>query len=230
MPRRALLPLLLLASTFSTLLAATALGHGVAEGDAAYIQSISGPQLLPYLYLGAKHMFTGYDHLLFLAGVIFFLYRLRDVALYVSLFAIGHSLTLLLGVLGGIHADAYLVDALIGFSVVYKAFDNIGGFERLGWRIDNRAAVFVFGLAHGFGLSTKLQDLSLSQDGLIPNMLAFNVGVELGQLAALALILLAFQFWRQSAGFVRGAFTANLVIMTAGFMLMGYQLTGYAVA
>ncbi|HWK53969.1 MAG TPA: HupE/UreJ family protein [Hyphomicrobiales bacterium] len=230
MPKRALRPLLLFVSAFLTLSAATAFGHGVSGGDAAYIQSISGPQLLPYLYLGAKHMFTGYDHLLFLAGVIFFLYRLRDVALYVSLFAVGHSLTLLLGVLGGIRADAYLVDALIGFSVVYKAFDNIGGFERLGWRIDNRAAVFVFGLAHGFGLSTKLQDLSLSQDGLIPNMLAFNVGVELGQLAALALILLAFQFWRQSTGFVRGAFAANLVIMTAGFMLMGYQLTGYAVA
>jgi len=201
--------------------------HGVAEGDAAYIQAIDGMHLMPYLYLGAKHMFTGYDHLLFLAGVIFFLYRLRDVALYVSLFAVGHSLTLLLGVLGGIHADAYLVDALIGFSVVYKAFDNLGGFERLGLHINNRAAVFVFGLAHGFGLSTKLQDLSLSSDGLVPNMLAFNVGVELGQLAALALILLAFQYWRQRPSFMRGAFASNLVIMTAGFMLMGYQLTGY---
>jgi hypothetical protein len=182
------------------------------------------------LYLGAKHMFTGYDHLLFLAGVIFFLYRLRDVALYVSLFAVGHSLTLLLGVLGGIHANAYLVDAVIGFSVVYKAFDNLGGFARLGWHINNRAAVFAVGLAHGFGLSTKLQELSLSQDGLVPNMLAFNVGVELGQLAALTLILLAFQFWRQSPSFLRGAFATNVAIMTAGFVLMGYQLTGYAVA
>lgn len=220
------LVLLLLASAVT----GTAWAHGVAEGDAAFIQSIEGVAFFPYLYLGAKHMFTGYDHLLFLAGVIFFLYRLRDVAIYVSLFAVGHSLTLLLGVLGGIRADAYLVDALIGFSVVYKAFENIGGFERLGIRIDNKAAVFAFGLAHGFGLSTKLQDFSLSSDGLVANMLAFNIGVELGQLAALALILLAFQYWRRSPSFLHGAFASNLAIMTCGFMLMGYQLTGYFVA
>lgn len=207
-----------------------AFGHGVAEGDASYIQAIEGVHFMPYMYLGAKHMFTGYDHLLFLAGVIFFLYRLRDVALYVSLFAIGHSVTLLLGVLGGIHADAYLIDALIGFSVVYKAFDNLGGFEKLGVKINNKAAVLVFGLAHGFGLSTKLQDLSLSQEGLVPNMLAFNIGVELGQLAALTLILLAFQYWRKSPAFLNGAWATNAVIMTAGFMLMGYQLTGYLVS
>lgn len=219
--------LIFAATALSLFASSAARAHGVAEGDAAYIQAIEGVHFLPYLYLGAKHMFTGYDHLLFLAGVIFFLYRLRDVALYVSLFAVGHSLTLLLGVLGGIHADAYLVDALIGFSVVYKAFDNLGGFDRLGVRINNRMAVFVFGLAHGFGLSTKLQDLSLSQEGLLPNMLAFNAGVELGQLAALSLILLAFQYWRYSPSFMRGAITANIVIMTAGFMLMGYQLTGY---
>ena len=137
---------------------------------------------MPYVYLGAKHMFTGYDHLLFLAGVIFFLYKMKDVALYVSLFAVGHSITLLLGVLGGIRADAYIVDAIIGLSVVYKAFENMGGFERLGVYINTRHAVFLFGLAHGFGLSTKLQDLSIASEGLVPNMLAFNVGVELGQL------------------------------------------------
>lgn len=206
-----------------------AVAHGIVGGDAAFIQAVDGIQLAPYVYLGAKHMFTGYDHLLFLAGVIFFLYRLRDVALYVTLFAIGHSLTLLLGVLGGIHANAYMVDALIGFSVVYKAFDNMGGLGRLGLRIDTRAAVFVFGLAHGFGLSTTLQELSLSREGLLANMLAFNVGVELGQLAALTLILLAFQYWRRSPSFLRGAFAANGLIMCAGFMLMGYQLTGYFV-
>ncbi|MDR0780757.1 MAG: HupE/UreJ family protein [Pseudomonadales bacterium] len=213
-----------------SLCASAAFAHGVAQGDAAYIQSATGVQFFPYLYLGAKHMFTGYDHLLFLAGVIFFLYRLRDVALYVSLFAVGHSLTLLLGVLGGIHANAYLVDALIGFSVVYKAFDNLGGFEALGLRINNQAAVLVFGLAHGFGLATKLQDLQLSPAGLVANMLAFNVGVELGQLAALAVMLLAFQYWRQSPRFLRGAFISNSFIMTCGFLLMGYQLTGYFIA
>ena len=212
------------------LLALPVFAHGVAEGDAEFIQRISGVAFMPYVYLGAKHMFTGYDHLLFLAGVIFFLYKMKDVALYVSLFAVGHSVTLLLGVLGGIRADAYIVDAIIGLSVVYKAFENIGGFQRLGVTINTKHAVFLFGLAHGFGLSTKLQDFTISSDGLVPNMLAFNIGVELGQLAALTIMLLVFQFWRQSPSFLRGAFTTNMIIMTAGFILFGYQMTGYFVS
>jgi hypothetical protein len=207
--------------------AIAAFGHGVAEGDAQYLEHATGVQFLPYLYLGAKHMVTGYDHLLFLAGVIFFLYRLKDVALYVTLFAVGHSTTLLLGILAGIRADPYIVDAIIGLSVVYKAFENIGGFRRLGIRIDTRLAVLVFGFAHGFGLSTKLQDLALSKDGLIANMIAFNIGVELGQFAALAVILIAIELWRTRSGFVRQAYAANVAIMAAGFALFGYQLTGY---
>jgi hypothetical protein len=201
--------------------------HGVAEEDARYLERISGLQFIPYMYLGAKHMVTGYDHLLFLAGVIFFLFRMRDVALYVSLFAIGHSATLLIGVLGGIRVNPFLVDAVIGLSVVYKAFENIGGFEQLGFSIDTRLAVFLFGLVHGFGLSTKLQDLSLSQDGLVGNMIGFNIGVELGQFTALAIILLGFQLWRRSPSFYKRAYATNMVIMTAGFVLFGYQLTGY---
>ncbi|MBT5032015.1 MAG: HupE/UreJ family protein [Proteobacteria bacterium] len=210
--------------------ASAALGHGVAEGDAQFIERISGTHIIPFMYLGAKHMVTGYDHLLFLAGVIFFLYRIRDVALYVTLFAVGHSTTLLLGVLAGIRADAYIVDAIIGLSVVYKGFENIGGFRRLGIEIDTRAAVLLFGFAHGFGLSTKLQDLTLSAEELVPNMLAFNVGVELGQFAALALILIGFGLWRRSGTFLRGAYAANVAIMTAGFTLFGYQMTGYFVS
>lgn len=210
--------------------AASVFAHGVAEGDAQYLETVSGPQVIPFMYLGAKHMFTGYDHLLFLAGVIFFLYRLKDVALYVTLFAVGHSLTLLAGILGGIRADAYVVDAIIGLSVVYKAFENIGGFQRLGLNIDTRAAVFIFGLAHGFGLSTKLQDLALSENGLVLNMIGFNIGVELGQLCALALIFLVFQYWRRSGSFLQGAFITNMLIMTAGFALFGYQVTGYFVS
>jgi len=221
-PLLSILPLLFFSSV--------GLAHGVSSDDAAFLETVTGFSFFPYLYLGAKHMFTGYDHLLFLAGVIFFLYRMKDVALYVSLFAIGHSLTLLLGVLGGIRADAYIVDAIIGLSVVYKGFENIGGFKCLGIHINTKAAVFLFGLAHGFGLSTKLQDLALTQEGLIPNMISFNIGVELGQLAALAFILLAFQFWRQHESFMKGAVATNLVIMTAGFMLFGYQLTGYFTA
>lgn len=208
------------------LLPALSFAHGVAEGDARYLESVQGLQFIPYLYLGAKHMVTGYDHLLFLAGVIFFLYRVKDVALYVSLFALGHSLTLLLGVLGGIRVNPYAVDAVIGLSVVYKAFENIGGFRLLGFSLDTRWAVFLFGLVHGFGLSTKLQDLQLSAEGLVPNMIAFNLGVEIGQFTALALILLLFMWWRQSPSFLQRAWAANIAIMTAGFVLFGYQLTG----
>jgi len=217
-----------LAGIGAWLLAAAAAAHGVADADARFIEHAQGIHLVPFLYLGAKHMVTGYDHLLFLAGVIFFLYRLKDVALYVTLFAVGHSATLLLGVLAGIHANAYIIDAIIGLSVVYKAFENLGGFRRLGLQFDTRAAVLFFGLAHGFGLSTKLQDLALSSDGLVPNMLAFNIGVEIGQLAALSLILIAFDVWRRSGTFLKGAFAANTAIMAAGFVLFGYQIAGYA--
>ncbi|MET0291288.1 MAG: HupE/UreJ family protein [Steroidobacteraceae bacterium] len=204
--------------------------HGVSGGDAAYLESVKGTAVFPLMYLGAKHMVTGYDHLLFLAGVIFFLYRLKDVALYATLFAVGHSLTLLMGVLGGVHANAYVVDAIIGLSVVYKALENLGAFRRWGVAIDPRFAVFAFGLAHGFGLATKLQELTLPIEGLVGNIVSFNVGVELGQLVALSLILLSFQLWRRSPSFERAAWGANVAVMAAGFVLFGYQLTGYFVA
>ena len=210
------------------LVAGTAFAHGVAGEDQAFMLSHSGPLIAPYIYLGAKHMVTGYDHLLFLAGVMFFLYRLREVGLYVTLFAVGHSVTLLLGVLGGLHVNAYLVDAVIGLSVAYKAFENLGGFRRLGLNPDTRAAVFIFGLFHGFGLATKLQDLAISPDGLVANMVSFNVGVELGQLFALGLILLLLNLLRASGQFFRFAGATNVAIMSAGFVLIGYQLMGYA--
>jgi hypothetical protein len=176
-------------------------------------------------------MVTGYDHLLFLFGVIFFLYRMRDVGLYVTLFAVGHSVTLLYGVLSGTHVDAYLVDAIIGFSVVYKALDNLGAFKTwFGVQPDTKAAVLVFGLIHGFGLATKLQDFALPRAGLAPKIVAFNAGVEIGQLLALAAILIAMAYWRRTAAFSRQAFAANVVVMICGFMLMGYQLTGYFVS
>ena len=202
-------------------------GHGITGADQAFLVNNVGPQIGPFIYLGAKHMVTGYDHLLFLAGVIFFLHRLRDVAAYVTLFAVGHSATLLLGVLGGVHANPYLIDAVIGFSVVYKAFENLDGFRQFGFQPNMKAAVLIFGFFHGFGLSTKLQDLAISPDGLITNMLSFNVGVELGQLAALSVMLIGFNAWRQTDSFLRHAFTANVLLMVAGFVLIGYQLTGY---
>lgn len=205
-------------------LPAMAWAHQVAGSDATYLQSVQGVEAGPLAYFGAKHMMTGYDHLLYLAGITFFLYRLRDVATYVTLFAIGHSITLLLGVLAGVHANTHTVDALIGLSVVYKAVENIGGLRRLGWSIPPRAAVLAFGLAHGLGLATKLQELHLPTTGLVGNMLAFNAGVELGQLAALTLIWLMLQAWRQRPAFTRQAYVANVVLMGAGFVLFGYQL------
>ncbi len=209
------------------LLPGLAWAHGVAEGDASFIQSQEGFHFWPYFYLGAKHMVTGYDHLLFLAGVIFFLYRLRDIGIYVTLFALGHSLTLITGVWFDIPANAYIVDAIIGLSVVYKAFENVGGFEHLGVSINTKAAVCVFGLFHGFGLATKLQELTLSEDGLLGNLIAFNVGVEVGQLVALTGIIAVMNLWRFTARFQTQAILANGFLMTCGFMLMGYQLTGY---
>jgi hypothetical protein len=218
-----------LATVVALLACGTALAHGIAGDDQAFLLRVTGPHVGPYVYLGAKHMVTGYDHLLFLAGVIFFLYRLKDVALYVTLFAVGHSTTLLIGVLGGLHVDSYLVDAVIGLSVVYKAFENLGGFRRLGLEPNTKAAVLFFGFFHGLGLATKLQDLALSQDGLITNMVSFNVGVEIGQLLALGLMLIAFNLWRRSGSFLRHAFAGNVVLMAAGFVLAGFQLTGFFV-
>ncbi len=210
--------------------AALAWGHGVAEGDKGFVERSAGLQVIAFLYLGAKHMVTGYDHLLFLFGVIFFLYRMKEVALYVTLFAVGHSVTLLLGVLAGIHASPYLVDAIIGLSVAYKALDNLDAFQRwFGFKPDARAAVFIFGLAHGFGLATKLQEFSLSPDGLVGNIVAFNVGVEVGQLLALGIMLIAIAWLRRSASFVRNAYLANAALLCAGFVLTGYQLAGYFV-
>lgn len=204
------------------------LAHGVAGGDAQFLETAVGIQFWPYLYLGAKHMFTGYDHLLFLVGVLFYLFRMRDVAIYVTLFSLGHSITLLFGVLAGLRMDAYIVDAIIGFSVVYKAFDNLGGFQRLlGFSPNQRAVVFIFGLIHGFGLATKLQDLSLSEEGLVPNMIAFNIGVELGQVAALVFIVTALQLWRSTPGFTRQATAINFLLMAAGFALVLMQLVGF---
>ncbi|MGN6096581.1 MAG: HupE/UreJ family protein [Bosea sp. (in: a-proteobacteria)] len=227
---RALL-LILLAATFGLFGLNAALAHAVAEGDKGYIQEITGVNIIPFVYLGAKHMVTGYDHILFLFGVIFFLYRLKHIAIYVSLFAIGHSTTMLLGVYFNVGINSYIIDAIIGLSVVYKALDNMGAFQRwLGFQPNTKAATLIFGLFHGFGLSTKILEYNISPDGLVPNLLAFNVGVEIGQLTALAMILIAMGFWRRTNSFWRHAYAANTVMLAAGFVLIGYQLTGYFIS
>jgi hypothetical protein len=209
----------------------SAFAHAVAEGDKGYIQEISGVNLLAFLYLGAKHMVTGYDHILFLLGVIFFLYRLKHIGIYVTLFAIGHSTTMLLGVLFNVGINSYIIDAIIGLSVVYKALDNMGAYQRwFGVQPNTKAATLIFGLFHGFGLSTKIIEYNIAPDGLVPNLLVFNVGVEIGQLLALGAILIVMGFWRRTDGFLRHAYTANAVIMCAGFVLIGYQVAGYLIS
>jgi len=223
--RRALLAFVALA--LLAVLTTDALAHGVADGDKGFIQESAGVLIGPFIYLGAKHMVTGYDHVLFLFGVIFFLYRLKHIATYVTLFAIGHSTTLLFGVLTGVGASAYLIDAIIGLSVVYKALDNLGAFRRwFGLQPNTKAATLIFGLFHGFGLATKILDFRMSADGLVANLIAFNVGVEIGQLLALSGILIAMGFWRRTPSFARHAYAANVVLLTAGFILTGMQLAG----
>ena len=209
---------------------AEALAHAVAEGDKGYIQEITGVHFLPFVYLGAKHMVTGYDHILFLLGVVFFLYHLKDVGIYVSLFALGHSTTMLAGVYFNIGINSHIIDAIIGLSVVYKALDNLGAYQRwFGFQPNTKAATLIFGFCHGFGLSTKIIEYEVSPDGLLPNLLAFNVGVEIGQLLALSAILIVMAYWRRTIGFWRQAYTANVAMIAAGFLLMGYQITGYLV-
>ncbi|MEL3891651.1 HupE/UreJ family protein [Ferrovibrio sp. MS7] len=217
-----------LATLLAVLVSSTAFAHAVADGDKGYIQEVSGVLLLPFTYLGAKHMVTGYDHILFLFGVIFFLYRMKQIAIYVSLFALGHSSTMLLGVYFDFGINSYLIDAIIAFSIVYKALDNLGAFQRwFNYQPDTKLVTLIFGLFHGFGLASKIIDYDISPDGLLPNLLAFNVGVEIGQLLALSAILIAMGYWRRTPSFLRHAYTANVVMMTAGFVLIGLQLTGY---
>lgn len=204
--------------------------HGVTLGDKGYIQESTGALFSPFVYLGAKHMVTGYDHLLFLFGVIFFLYKRKDIGIYVTLFALGHTITLLGGVYFDISVNAYIIDAIIGLSVVYKALDNLGAYKRwFHFQPNTKAATMFFGLIHGFGLATKLQDFDLAPEGLLFNLVSFNIGVEIGQILALAVILIAMSFWRKTPSFWKHGYTANVVLMCAGFMLIGYQVAGYII-
>ena len=228
--RKRLVVGVLCAALFIALCPVLSEAHNVSKRDAVFVEANQGAAIGPFLYLGAKHMVTGYDHLLFLVGVIFFLYRLKDVITYVSLFTIGHSLTLLAGVLGEVQVNPYIIDAIIGFSVVYKAFDNMQGFKRLlGFQPNTKAAVLIFGLFHGFGLATKLQEFTLAKEGLVANIVSFNIGVEIGQFLALAAVLIGLSYWRTRPGFLRHAFATNTLLMVGGFLLVGFQMTGYVV-
>ena len=205
--------------------------HGVDDATKQFLILNEGVSILPFIYIGAKHMVTGYDHLLFLVGVIFFLFKTKDVLIYVSLFTLGHSITLLFGVLNDIQVNPYLIDAIIGLSIVYKGFDNLGGFKRiLGSQPNTKLAVLLFGLFHGFGLATKIQEFDLPQEGLVPNILAFNVGVEIGQFLVLGAVVILMSFWRRHRSYFQFSTATNTLLMSAGLMLVGFQLTGYFVS
>lgn len=202
--------------------------HGVDDNTKQFLTDNQGVAFAPFMYIGAKHMVTGYDHLLFLVGVLFFLYRAKEVLVYVSLFTLGHSVTLLLGVWNGIQVNAYLIDAIIGISIVYKGFDNLGGFQKLfGRQPSTKIAVLIFGLFHGFGLATKLQEFEFEKEGLLQNLIAFNLGVELGQFFALTFVLIILSFWRRYNSYLRFSTISNTLLMSAGFILVMFQLTGY---
>jgi hypothetical protein len=220
---RYLLPIIIL-----LLFSGSVLAHGVDENTQAFLEENTGSAFIPFLYIGAKHMLTGYDHLLFLVGVIFFLYRPKEILLYVSFFTIGHSITLLLGVLADWEINSYLIDAIIALSIIYKGFDNLGGFKTFfGKQPNTKAAVLIFGLFHGFGLASKLQELSLNKEGLFVNLIGFNIGVEIGQFIALVLVLFAITLWRKYTSFMKFSTLTNTLLMAMGFLLFGYQLAGY---
>ena len=212
-------------SLIGVFLANQAFAHGVAEGDQSFLAQSEGVWAGPFMYLGAKHMVTGYDHLLYLAGVIFYLGRLSDVVKFVSLFALGHSITLLYGVLAHVHISPYFIDAIIGLSICYKALENLGSIRF----IDPRLAVFGFGLVHGFGLSTKLQDLALSSDGLVPNMIFFNIGVEIGQVIGLVFLYIGLTWLRERPDFEPISRNANVLLFGSGLIFFGLQTTGYII-
>ncbi len=219
-------PFLLIAAI--VLLADAALAHDVSESDRKAVAGVDGPAFIPFLYLGAKHMVTGYDHVAFLVGVVFYLRRLKDVVVYVSMFTIGHSLTLMGGVLLKTGGNPFLIDAIIGLSVIYKAAENLGAFRKIGWSFDPRWVVLIFGLFHGLGLATKLQDLALSENGLLTNLIGFNIGVEVGQVLVLTVVVFALNLWRTSPSFDRGARVANWLLVAVGVALVGYQLAEWS--
>lgn len=211
---------------FLGFISTNAMSHGISAEDQARILNAG---YIEYMRLGATHMLSGYDHLLFLFGVMFFLTRFRDILKFITAFTVGHSITLVFATLWGITANYYLIDAVIALTVCYKAFDNLDGFKKhfqmsspnLTWM------VFIFGLIHGFGLSTRLQQLPLGDHGLVLKILSFNVGVEVGQVIALCVMLIILLAWRKTASFQRFSKAANVTLMLAGGLLLLMQLHGY---
>ncbi|SCY21256.1 HupE / UreJ protein [Nonlabens sp. Hel1_33_55] len=202
-----------------------ALAHGVSSADQV---TLNNGGLISYIYVGAKHMLTGYDHLLFLAGVVFYLKGFKDIVKFITVFTIGHSITLIGATYLGIKADEHLIDAVIALSVLYKGFENLKGFERLNMKSPNLLImVFLFGLIHGFGLSTRLQSFETGKEDFLAKIVSFNIGVELGQVIALIPIVFLITLWQKKKSYGSFYKAANAYLIIAGIGLFVYQAYGY---
>lgn len=209
------------------LLVSQAFGHGMSEAEK---QSIVDGGNLRYMWIGSTHMLSGYDHLLFVFGIIFFLTKFKDIVKYITAFTLGHSATLIYATFTGLQVNYFLIDAVIGLSVSYIAFTNLDGFRKY-WNVKPPNLLFMIialGLIHGLGLSTRLQQLPLSEDHLLMNIISFNVGIELGQILALTVMLLVLAGWRKSASFTQFSKISNVFLVIAGFYLAMMQMHGYS--
>ena len=201
-----------------------AFAHGISDSDKS--EMVQGT-LADFFYLGAKHMVTGYDHILFLIGVIFFLTRITDIAKFVTAFTVGHSITLVFATFYEISINYYLIDAVIAISVMYKGFENLDGFNK--WFSINAPnkilMVLIFGLIHGFGLSTRLKQIDLGHHQLIYKILSFNGGVEMGQIIALSFAFPLLMLLKKLSGNISKI--TNWMLIIAGSFLLIFQLNGY---
>lgn len=210
---------------FLLLFPAFVMAHEVSDADQ---EILNNGDLFSYIYVGAKHMLTGYDHLLFLTGVIFYLNGFKDIIKFISVFTLGHCITLIGATYIGIKADEHLIDAVIALSVFYKGFENLGGFKKLNIESPNLLfMVFIFGLIHGFGLSTRLQSFDVGSDQFLAKIISFNIGVEFGQIIALIPIVILITEWKKRKSFEAFYKSANTYLIIAGIGLFIYQLYNY---
>ena len=218
----------LFTTLFTFLFPLISLAHGISEADK---QAMLDGGYLKYVWLGTTHMLTGYDHLLFIFGVIFFLTTFKDIVKFISIFTLGHCITLIFATFFKLTANYYLIDAVIALSVIYKGFENIDGFKKyFDWQPPTLLRmVFIFGLIHGFGLSTRLQQLPLGDDSMamLFRILSFNVGVEIGQIVALTVMLIFLRGWRKADAFAKFAKAANVALIAGGIFLFMMQFHDY---
>jgi len=209
------------------LTASQVFGHGMSEAEK---QAIIEGGNLSYIWIGATHMLSGYDHLAFVFGIVFFLTKFRDIVKYITAFTIGHSITLIYATFNAIQINYFLIDAVIALSVCYIAFSNLDGFKKY-LKINPPSMMLMItslGLIHGLGLSTRLQQLPLNQDQLLMNIISFNIGIEFGQIAALTIMLFLLTLLRKSKSFQPISLIANYSLIFLGLYLFLMQMHDYS--